>query len=122
MTAQILSVTLFVLLGLGAAFPQATAEWGLLNGNSAVAGGNAATAFGNRLDRSANKIAGQILKVRQPKAEVRTHRRVAQSLPPFSGSQRPNGPSMIKSIQGDARRHSGANPNSPLVNKRSSPN
>lgn len=120
-TARILSVTLFVMvLAIGAAFPQAAAEWGLLNGNSAVAGAKAATAFGNRLSRS-NKIAEQIPKVR-PKPEARMGKRVTQPATSSSGTAMPMASSMILSIQGGRATHSLAHPNSPPANPRSSPN
>jgi len=112
MTAQIVSVTLFFLLGLRAAFPQATAEAGLLNGNSAV-GGKVTTAFGNALNRSVDKIAGQVSNMGQPKAEVRKCKPVTRSAPPFSGPDRTKGPSMIKSIQGGRATHPSAHRNSP---------
>src|SRR5215472_3058164 len=122
MTAQILSVTLFVLLAIGGAFPQAATEWGLLNANSAVAAGKTATVYGNRLSRSTKNIAKQIPTVRQPKAEVHRGRHVTQSAPAFSRAAGPSARSMIVSIQRGRATHSSLHPNPPPASQRSFPN
>ena len=119
MRAHILPVTLFViLLAVGAAFPQAAAESVLLNGNSATAAAKAGTVLGNTLNKSSNKIAGQIQTVPQSKVVTHTSKRATKSprhlLAPAPATA--NGAPMITSIQGGRVTHSSATPTPPPPN------
>ena len=113
MRAYILSVILFVLLlAVRVAFPQAAAESVLLNGNSATATAKAGTALGNALNKTTNKIAGQIQTVPQSKVVTHKTQRAAQvqSHPPATATAPSKGTSMITSIQGGRVTHSSAPP------------
>jgi hypothetical protein len=119
MRAHILPVTLFVLLlAVRAAFPQAAAESVLLNGNSATAAAKAGTVLGNALNKTSNKIGGQIQTVPQSKVVTHKAQRAAQiqSHPPAPGTAKANGASMITSIQGGRVTHSSATPAPPSPN------
>lgn len=116
MRANILSVTVFVLLlAVRAALPQAAAESVLLNGNSATATAKAGTVLGNALNKTSNKIAGQIQAVPQPKIATHKAQRAtqAQSHPPAPPTAPANGASMITSVQGGRLTHSSATPAPP---------
>jgi hypothetical protein len=117
MRAHILSVSLFVLfLAVRPALPQAAAESVLLNGHSATATAKAGTVLGNALNKTSNKIAGQIQAV--PQSKIVTHKAQrapqAQSHPPAPATTPANaGASMITSVQGGRVTHSSTTPATP---------
>jgi hypothetical protein len=111
MRVQILGVILFTfVLAVGAAFPQAAAESVLLNGNSATGTAKAGTVLGNTLNKTSNRIAGQIQTVPQSRVVTHSSKRATQSPShrhaPVAASA--NGASMITSIQGGRVTHSSA--------------
>ena len=114
MRVHILAGTLFLLLGVDAAFAQAAAESVLLNGSAATAAAKAGTVLGNNLNKAGSKTAGQLQTV--PKSRVVVH----PSKPATHSTNRPTAPTapaaptvanrapMVTSIQGGRVTHSSA--------------
>lgn len=111
MRVHILGVILFTfVLAVGAAFPQAAAESVLLNGNSATGAAKAGTVLGNTLNKTSNRIAGQIQTVPQSRVVTHTSKRATPSPSHRHAPASANGASMITSIQGGRVTHSSAAP------------
>ena len=111
MRGHIASVTMFLLLvGVGAAFPQAAADAMLLNGSSASAVAKAGTVLGNTLNKTNSRISGEVQTLPQSKVITRTKKPAvqAQSHLHAPATITRNEASMITSIQGGRVTYSSA--------------